>query len=111
MPKSEYHVPSTVRKPRRGIIILAVLDLLNTSFFCIGFFSIIVGTACRTDREGICRVALSLGLLISGIFSLSLLVIGIICLDETSKFIRWFTIGLPLIPILFVAFVYLPALF
>ncbi|WP_345724256.1 hypothetical protein [Herpetosiphon gulosus] len=111
MQEPNYHVPSTVKKPKRGIIILSILDLLNTGIFCIGFFSIIGGVACRIDREGICRVALSLGLLISGIFSLSLLVIGFICLDDTSKLMRWMTLGIPLIPILFVASIYLPTLF
>lgn len=112
MSQPDYHVPSTVKKPRRGSIILFILNILNSGFFSIGFVSLLIG-ACGVDRDGICRGMWFIALLVSGGFSILLLAtgIGLIYFDKMSKPMRWFNLGLPLIQILIVAFVYLPALF
>ncbi|KPL86114.1 hypothetical protein [Herpetosiphon geysericola] len=96
MPEIDYHVPTNPKKPKLGIMIVASLNILNTSLFGIGFFSLKVGT-CDFDREGICISMIFLGLIMSVIFSLALLVIGFILIKQTSPLMRWIMLGLPTI--------------
>lgn len=99
MPQPKYHVPEIPKQSRLGVIILAILDILNTGFFCIVYFSII-GGACGVDSEAVCRGMLALALVISGIFSIVLLLIGFILIKQTSPLLRWITLGLPCLTIL-----------
>ncbi|MBM7843833.1 hypothetical protein JOD20_002467 [Herpetosiphon giganteus] len=99
MPQPKYHVPEIPKQSRLGVIILAILDILNTGFFGLVYFSIIVG-ACGVDREAVCRGMLALALVISGIFSIILLVIGFILIKQTSILLRWITLVLPCLTVL-----------
>ncbi|XSG75966.1 hypothetical protein ACP8Y2_02985 [Herpetosiphon llansteffanensis] len=101
MPEIDYHVPTNLKNPKLGITVLAILDILNTSLFSIGFFSLRSG-ACGVDRDGICGVMISIGLLISAGLAVILLAIGIgfLYFYKIPTFMRWMTLGLPCLTIL-----------
>lgn len=110
MSQPNYHVPSNLKKPKFEWSFSVILNILNTGFFII-VAALVFGGACGVDREAVCRGISWMALLGSSWLAVLLLLYSLMNFIRTSAFMRWFTIGLPLIPILFVAFVYLRALF
>lgn len=98
MPEIDYHVPTNPKKPKLGIMLVASLNILNTSLFGLGFFSLKVGV-CGVDRDGICGVIISIGMLISAGLALILLAIGIglLYFYKIPSLLRWIMLGLPTI--------------
>lgn len=110
MQEPNYHVPNNPKKPKFEWSFSVILNMLNISFFIV-VAALVFGGACGVDREAICRGISWMALLGSSWLAVLLLLYSLLTLTRTSPFMRWFTIGPPLIPILFVAFVYLRALF
>ncbi|ABX03158.1 MAG TPA: hypothetical protein DEF47_12650 [Herpetosiphon sp.] len=110
MAQPDYHVPNNPKKPKFEWRFSVILNILNTSF-SIMLVVLIFGGACGVDREAICRGISWMALSGSSWLAALLLLYSLMNFTRTLAFMRWFTIGLPLIPILFVAFVYLRALF
>ncbi|WP_124033468.1 hypothetical protein [Herpetosiphon llansteffanensis] len=101
MPEINYHVPTNPKKPKRGIIVLSILDILNTALFGTCLFSLLSG-ACGVDPEVVCRAFWYILLLVTTGLSTVLLAIGIgfLYFYKISTFMRWIMLGLPCLTIL-----------
>ncbi len=110
MQKPEYHVPTNPKKPKFEWRFSVILNILNTGFFII-VAALVYGGACGVDREAVCRGMSGMALLWSGGLAAILFLNGLLSITRTSPFMRWFTIGLPLIPILMVIILFPRVLF
>ncbi|XSG75965.1 hypothetical protein ACP8Y2_02980 [Herpetosiphon llansteffanensis] len=110
MPQIDYHVPNNPKKPKFEWRFSVILNILNTGFFFV-VATLLVGGACGVDREVVCRGTSAMALVASCGLAALLLFYGVFRFDHTTAFMRWFTIGLPLMPIFAVAIIYLPIIF
>ncbi|WP_124033469.1 hypothetical protein [Herpetosiphon llansteffanensis] len=101
MPEINYHVPTNPKKPKFEWRFSVILNILNTGFFLV-VATLLVGGACGVDREAVCRGMSGMALMASCGLAALLLFYGVYRFDHTSAFMRWFTIGLPLIPIILI---------
>ncbi|MFD3162802.1 hypothetical protein [Herpetosiphon sp. NSE202] len=110
MPQIDYHVPNNPKKPKFKWSFSVILNILNTGLF-IFVAGLLVSGECANDREAICAGLSGISLMASCGLAALLLFYGVFRFDHTTAFMRWFTIGLPLIPIVAVAIIFLPFMF